>query len=124
MDDDDVMRPRSPWHGLTGSQILELSEAAENPDRLRLPEPDRWESVAVEYALAAVRSLSSNDLRGALRSSALATTALDLAERSTHRLGERKPIVHQDEPTTYRTEPAARPLPAHRPHRIRPARRP
>lgn len=104
---------RSIWHGLTGSEALELADAETTPRRLRMSETARARDIATEYAIRTVRALTSNDLRAALRAAAIAEAALvmgeQLLERSAQRESERQAVVHEDPATSGRQRPRALP---------------
>lgn len=57
---------RSPWWGLTGSQLTRLDEDLRKPWRAHLKDPERHADVAVEYAQQGMALLAANDVRGAL----------------------------------------------------------
>lgn len=66
---------RSPWHGLTSGQALELSDALTRPGA----DPDFvLAQVQEEYALRTVQLLVGNDLRGALHAAEIAAACLRL----------------------------------------------
>jgi len=109
------------WHGLTGSEALELADAECTPARLAMEPLERAHDVAVEYALRCARALNSNDLAGALRAAAIADAALvtEQAEldRSTARelYGDGQRVIEQDEAAL--SVQRSQPRPAHRPDR-------
>lgn len=112
---------RSLWHGLTGSEALELADAECTPPRLAMEPVARAHDVAIEYALRCVRALTGNDLAGALRAAAIADAALVTeqaeldrgASRELH--GDRQRVVEQDEAAL--SVQRSQPRPAHRPER-------
>lgn len=98
-----VSERRSPWHGLTGSEALELQDAECEPSRADMPSHERCADVAREYAARCVRALTGNDLRGAMRAASIAAAAWSTYERdrealqrSSERQSERQAVVDQD----------------------------
>ena len=111
------------WHGLTGSEALELADAECPPGRLAMEPAARAHDVAVEYALRCVRALCGNDLAGALRAAAIADAALVTEQAELGRVapaarelyGDGQRVVDQDEAAL--TSQGAQLRPAHRPDR-------
>lgn len=68
-------RRRSPWHGLTGSEALELEDAERTPARVRMSREAVARDVADEYARRAVLAIVAGDLYGAIRAANISHAA-------------------------------------------------
>lgn len=109
---------RSPWHGLTGSEALELEEELSRPENLARERDEALWSAHLVFCRRAAAALSGNDLRGALRAADIAAAAL-LLQRGQVLAdvpGQAHAVVDQHPATAGGTEATSSTRPAHREH--------
>lgn len=73
------LHDRNPWQGLNSSQLAQLKDAENRPNRL-LRDSDTYREIAREFADRTVSTLVGNDLKGALDAAEIATAARRIAE--------------------------------------------
>lgn len=94
--DNDVMQrlERSPWHGLSGAQLLEFQEACRIARLTHETDVEVEERVAAKFAKRATLLLVDNDLHGALWAADIAASAFaGVQRRQTYR--KIQPVVDE-----------------------------
>jgi len=104
---------RSPWHGLTGRQALEVADTLSMPEYLTLVHHEALWLLHITYARRATAALAGNDLRNAIDCAEMATAVFHLWEREADRHPEHIAMLNMPAPATPPAPPA---LPARLDH--------